>query len=168
MASKRLGPLPRTRGSTLAHGCGREGSGALPLARAAAVSTGLRVRAVDYGLLVLLERALEGRVVEGHRVQRRACVVGRAWWAVRGGPRVVGRAWWAVRGGPRVVGRAWWAARGGPRVVGRACGQSRAQALLDLATRSRSRDDLATSSLLASTSLLTTYSDAHSAAHERT
>jgi hypothetical protein len=140
VASKGLGPLPRTRGSTLAHGCGREGSGALPLPRAAAVSTGLRVRAVDYGLLVLLERALEGRVVKGHRVERRACVVGRAWWAVRGGPCVVGRA----------------------------CGQSRAQALLDLATRSRSRDDLATSSLLASTSLLTTYSDAHSAAHERT
>ena len=83
VASKGLGPLPRTRGSTLAHGCGREGSGALPLPRAAAVSTGLRVRAVDYGLLVLLERALEGRVVKGHRVERRACVVGRAWWAVR-------------------------------------------------------------------------------------
>ena len=31
------------RGSALAHGCGREGSGALPLARAAAVSTGARV-----------------------------------------------------------------------------------------------------------------------------
>ena len=35
--------LPRRRGSALAHGCGREGSGALPLARAAAVSTGARV-----------------------------------------------------------------------------------------------------------------------------
>jgi len=44
VASKGLAALPRTRGSTLAHGCGREGSGALPLARAAAVSTGLRVR----------------------------------------------------------------------------------------------------------------------------
>ena len=45
VASKRLAALPRTRGSTLAHGCGKEGSGALPLARAAAVSTRLRVQA---------------------------------------------------------------------------------------------------------------------------
>ena len=45
VASKRLGPLPRRRGSALARGCGRGGRGALPLARAAAVSTGLRVRA---------------------------------------------------------------------------------------------------------------------------
>ena len=36
VASKGLAALPRTRGSTLAHGCGREGSGALPLPRAAA------------------------------------------------------------------------------------------------------------------------------------
>ena len=43
MASKGQGLLPRTRGSTLAHGCGREGSGALPLPRAAVISTGLRV-----------------------------------------------------------------------------------------------------------------------------
>ena len=43
VASKGLGPLPRRRGSALAHGCGRGGSGALPLARAAAVSTGARV-----------------------------------------------------------------------------------------------------------------------------
>jgi len=42
-ASKGMGPLPRRRGSALAHGCGREGSGALPLARAAVISTGLRV-----------------------------------------------------------------------------------------------------------------------------
>ena len=40
VASRGLAALPRTRGSTLAHGCGREGSGALPLPRAAAVSTG--------------------------------------------------------------------------------------------------------------------------------
>ena len=40
---KRLAALPRTRGSALAHGCGREGSGALPLPRAAAVSTRLKV-----------------------------------------------------------------------------------------------------------------------------
>ena len=43
MASKGLGPLPRRRGSELARGCGRGGRVALPLARAAAVSTGLRV-----------------------------------------------------------------------------------------------------------------------------
>ena len=41
MASKGLA-LPRRRGSTLAHGCGRGGSGSLPLASAAAVSTGAR------------------------------------------------------------------------------------------------------------------------------
>ena len=40
VASKGLAALPRTRGSTLAHGCGREGSGALPLPRAAVISTG--------------------------------------------------------------------------------------------------------------------------------
>ena len=44
VASKRLRPLPRRKGSALAHGCGRGGRGVLPLARAAAVSTGLRVR----------------------------------------------------------------------------------------------------------------------------
>ena len=43
MASKRLGPLPRMEWAALGRGCGREGSGALPLPRAAAVST--RVRA---------------------------------------------------------------------------------------------------------------------------
>ena len=43
LASKRLGPLPRRRGSALAHGCGRSGRGALPLPRAAVISTGLRV-----------------------------------------------------------------------------------------------------------------------------
>ena len=44
-----MGPLPRRRGSALAHGCGRGGRGALPLARAAAVSTGSRVRAGERG-----------------------------------------------------------------------------------------------------------------------
>ena len=39
-ASKGLGPLPRRRRSALAHGCGRCGRAVLPLARAAAVSTG--------------------------------------------------------------------------------------------------------------------------------
>ena len=43
VASKGLGPLPRRRGSALAHGCGRGGRVVLPLARAAAVSTGLSV-----------------------------------------------------------------------------------------------------------------------------
>ena len=43
VASKGLGPLPRRRGSALARGCGRGGRVALPLARAAAVSTGSRV-----------------------------------------------------------------------------------------------------------------------------
>ena len=42
VASKRLGALPRIRRGALGRGCGREGSGALPLPRAAAVSTGLR------------------------------------------------------------------------------------------------------------------------------
>ena len=44
VAAKWLGPLPRRRGSALTHGCGRGGRGALPLARAAAVSTGVSVR----------------------------------------------------------------------------------------------------------------------------
>ena len=43
MASKGLGPLPRMKWAALAHGCGRGGRVVLPLARAAAVSTGLRV-----------------------------------------------------------------------------------------------------------------------------
>ena len=38
-----LGPLPRRRGSALALGCGRSGRVALLLARAAVLSTGLRV-----------------------------------------------------------------------------------------------------------------------------
>ena len=59
VASKGLGALPRTRGSTLAHGCGREGSGALPLPRAAAVSTGLRVRDVQLYLGGCLDDARE-------------------------------------------------------------------------------------------------------------
>ena len=44
MASKRLGPLPRIRRGALGRGCGRDGSGALPLPRAAVISTRLRVR----------------------------------------------------------------------------------------------------------------------------
>ena len=43
VTSKGLGPLPRRAGSALAHGGGRSGRVVLPLARAAAVSTGLGV-----------------------------------------------------------------------------------------------------------------------------
>ena len=44
VASKGMAALPRRRGSALAHGCGRGGRVVLPLARAAVISTGLRVR----------------------------------------------------------------------------------------------------------------------------
>ena len=47
MASKRLGALPKARRGVLGSGCGRECSGALPLARAAAVSTDVRVQAEE-------------------------------------------------------------------------------------------------------------------------
>ena len=60
MASKGLGPLPRRRGGALALGCGRGGRVVLPLARAAAVSTGLRVRQVrviGHGEPAVLEHA---------------------------------------------------------------------------------------------------------------
>ena len=40
VALKRLAALPRTRRGAQGRGCGREGSGALPLPRVAAVSTG--------------------------------------------------------------------------------------------------------------------------------
>ena len=49
MASKLLGPLHRMKWAALGRGCGREGSGALPLPRAAAVSAGLRVRLGGHG-----------------------------------------------------------------------------------------------------------------------
>jgi len=45
VASKGLRPLHRRRGGAIAHGCGRSGRGALPLPRAAVISTGLRVHA---------------------------------------------------------------------------------------------------------------------------
>ena len=45
LASKRLGALPRIRRGALGRGCGMEGSGALPLPRAAVISTRLRVLA---------------------------------------------------------------------------------------------------------------------------
>ena len=44
MASKRLGALPRIKRGALGRGWGREGGGALPLPRAAVISTRLRVR----------------------------------------------------------------------------------------------------------------------------
>ena len=54
VASKGLWPLPRRRGSALAHGCGGRGRVVLPLPRAAAVSTRLRLRGEDLlDLLVL-------------------------------------------------------------------------------------------------------------------
>ena len=62
-ASKGLGPLPRRRGSALAHGCGRGGRVVLPLARAAAVSTGQRVLRVKQ---VLAWTALGVMLSNGH------------------------------------------------------------------------------------------------------
>ena len=49
VASNGLGPLPRRSGGALARGCGGRGRVVLPLARAAAVSTGwsVRVRRID-------------------------------------------------------------------------------------------------------------------------
>ena len=40
VASKRLGALSRIKRGALGRGCGREGSGALPLPTAAVISTG--------------------------------------------------------------------------------------------------------------------------------
>ena len=73
VASKRLGPLPRMKWAALGHGCGREGSGALPLPRAAAVSTGLRVRAADAERQIdldLVGDAAAGEVDHLHRLRR--------------------------------------------------------------------------------------------------
>ena len=47
MASKGLAALSRTARDALGRGCGKEGSGALPLPRAAVISTRLRVRSVE-------------------------------------------------------------------------------------------------------------------------
>ena len=72
MASKGLGPLPRKRGSALALGCDRGGRVVLPLARAAAVSTGLR-------LLLLLAGArayAESRAGCARTVRRRVPLTG--------------------------------------------------------------------------------------------
>ena len=47
MASKGLGPLTTMRGGALTRGCGMGGRVVLPLARAAAVWTGLRVLVLE-------------------------------------------------------------------------------------------------------------------------
>ena len=44
VASKRLGALPRIKRGALGRGCGREGSVVLPLPRAVAVSTRVRLQ----------------------------------------------------------------------------------------------------------------------------
>ena len=64
VASKGLRPLPRRRGSALAHGCRRGGRGALPLARAAVVSTGLRIRPATRRLVLLHEACAVGPLCE--------------------------------------------------------------------------------------------------------
>ena len=45
LASKRLGALPRIRRGALGRGCGRKGRVVRPVARAAVISTGVRVQA---------------------------------------------------------------------------------------------------------------------------
>ena len=67
VASKGLGPLPWRRGSALAHGCDRCGRVVLPLARAAAVSTGLRVPEAEEADAQEVEdgKAEDERVQEG-------------------------------------------------------------------------------------------------------
>ena len=71
VASKGLGPLPRRRGSALAHGCGRSGRAVLPLVRAAAVSTGLRVqlRQAEVGERAIDKLRLRG--ASGHGLELR-------------------------------------------------------------------------------------------------
>ena len=65
VASKRLGALPRIKRGALGRGCGREGSGALPLARAAGAAYG--EREVDNGVREIIEKYLNdwsaGRVL---------------------------------------------------------------------------------------------------------
>ena len=73
VASKGRRPLPRRRGSALALGCGREGSGALPLARAAAVSTGLRVHVTERAGARLVD-AIDADLATCRRVQVQARV----------------------------------------------------------------------------------------------
>ena len=72
VASKGLGPLPRRRGSALADGCGRSGIGALPLPRAAVISTRLRVRVGGDGRR---DEQREGARAERHAVWPGQCGV---------------------------------------------------------------------------------------------
>ena len=90
MASKGLVPLATMRGGALARGCGRGGRVVLPLARAAAVSTGLRVPHEQHRARVLHgednERAplLPARHV-AHRGHRSCACRCREWLALLGG-----------------------------------------------------------------------------------
>ena len=78
MASKGLGPLHRRTGSALACGCDRSGRVVLRLARAAAVSTGLRVRGAR-GVTSHLQRGRERvpRQRDATRDARRERLAGR-------------------------------------------------------------------------------------------
>ena len=67
MASKGVGPLPGMRGSALAHDCDRDGRVVLPLARAAALSTGLRVRLKSMNTLAPASPGYEEASVTAHR-----------------------------------------------------------------------------------------------------
>ena len=83
VASKRVGPLPRRRGSALARGCGRGGRVVLPLARATVISTGLRVHGDEVGAVAhdadrlaavaeggLVDALLHAAVLRGERAAR--------------------------------------------------------------------------------------------------
>ena len=72
MASKGLGPLPTRRGSALARGCGMGGRVVLPLARAAAVWTGLRVLVLEGAARVEDDEREAGKLqrVEQRREER--------------------------------------------------------------------------------------------------
>ena len=113
MDSKGLGPLATMRGSALAHGCGRGGGAVLPLARAAAVSTGLRVR-LDDDVLDLLGRLLDlaGEEEAGRRDAEAVVAVVRL-------ARVE-----AVVEDDRGRDAQLWPGRGGqPRRLGKGCGE---------------------------------------------
>ena len=56
------------KGSALAHGCGRGGRGALPLPRAAVISTRLRVLLADDGELLLAALLEAAEEVDEHAV----------------------------------------------------------------------------------------------------
>ena len=67
VAWKRLGPLARMKWAALGRGCGRKGSGALPLPRTAAVSTGLRIRLKSMNTLAPASPGYEEASVTAHR-----------------------------------------------------------------------------------------------------